>query len=132
MLDARQKGVLDLYYRLLTGTVPASDLSGTVPEGNLPAFVTPTQLTDAIAAIDMSPIKSIQRGYKVVAAGATEVVTINAVDPDKSILLIVVASNNQNPVISASLTDVTSFTLVHREASMGGNQYVNWQVVEYK
>lgn len=72
MLTAQQKGLLDLYYRLVTGSIPASAISGTVSPSNLPSSVTADigtsrivdgSITQAKLGADVTMIKSITRGY---------------------------------------------------------------------
>lgn len=144
-LPAYQKALLDLFYRIKSGQISASDISGTIGEGNLPssvfadinssrivdeaiteAKIADGAVTQAKLAGDVSMVKSIQRDTESgIAGSATGTIPITTVDPLKSI---VIANSEHADVVYALKSDGTGIEYSNAATSA---RTLLWQVVEF-
>jgi len=96
MLKAQSKAILDIFYRLLSSPVPATDIDGTISPANLPGSVTGDldgarlmdgTVTMAKLGADVTMIKNIQRCKGTSTASTTFDVAITTVDMSKSCVI---------------------------------------------
>lgn len=140
-MTARQKGLLDLYYRILNGDVSASDIVGTVDPINLPpeatadigtARILDGAVTMAKLGSDVTMIKNIQRGSEAVAAGATTTQAITSVDLSKSMLLLnIIPQSGSSTMVGVSVVFTSDVLLTFVSGSASFDAVVEWQVIEF-